>query len=109
LCRRVGAVIVAWWTDKLGPNRILVVLLFLLLLSCLSRHQSSCPRRFRLDNARDLAVLELKKAIAMDLEGKDFHHPYAPYDIQLQFMRALYDCIEDGKVGIFESPTGNYH
>jgi hypothetical protein len=45
----------------------------------------------------------------MDLEGKDFHHPYTPYDIQLQFMRALYDCIEHGKIGIFESPTGNYH
>lgn len=35
-----------------------------------------------------------------------FNHPYQPYDIQLDFMRALYDCIEQGKVGIFESPTG---
>ncbi|EED14137.1 DNA helicase, putative [Talaromyces stipitatus ATCC 10500] len=35
-----------------------------------------------------------------------FHHPYTPYDIQLEFMSALYDCIEAGKVGIFESPTG---
>ena len=38
--------------------------------------------------------------------GRDFHHPYTPYDIQVQFMNALYDCIEEGKVGIFESPTG---
>ncbi|KAI5257345.1 DNA repair helicase [Aureobasidium subglaciale] len=38
--------------------------------------------------------------------AKKFHHPYEPYDIQLQFMRTLYDCIEQGKVGIFESPTG---
>ena len=37
---------------------------------------------------------------------KDFHHPYEPYDIQKKFMDALYECIEDGKVGIFESPTG---
>ncbi|MCJ1437203.1 ATP-dependent DNA helicase chl1 [Xylographa pallens] len=37
---------------------------------------------------------------------KDFHHPFTPYDIQLEFMNALYDCIEDGQVGIFESPTG---
>lgn len=37
---------------------------------------------------------------------KDFHHPFQPYDIQQQFMEALYSCIEDGKVGIFESPTG---
>ncbi|KAK6434693.1 ATP-dependent DNA helicase chl1 [Oleoguttula sp. CCFEE 5521] len=38
--------------------------------------------------------------------SKDFHHPYQPYEIQQQFMQAVYDCIEDGKVGIFESPTG---
>ncbi|KAI4756681.1 DNA repair helicase [Aureobasidium sp. EXF-3400] len=41
------------------------------------------------------------------MEGAEkFHHPYEPYDIQLQFMRALYDCIEQGKIGVFESPTG---
>jgi len=37
---------------------------------------------------------------------RDFYHPYTPYDIQSQFMSALYKCIEEGKVGIFESPTG---
>ncbi|KAK8205732.1 helicase C-terminal domain-containing protein [Phyllosticta capitalensis] len=36
---------------------------------------------------------------------RKFHHPYEPYEIQTQFMSALYDCIEQGKVGIFESPT----
>lgn len=35
-----------------------------------------------------------------------FHHPYEPYDIQLGFMSSLYDCIQQGHVGIFESPTG---
>lgn len=35
-----------------------------------------------------------------------FYHPYTPYDIQLQFMSSLYDCIDAGKVAIFESPTG---
>ena len=39
-------------------------------------------------------------------ETRDFHHPYEPYDIQEQFMNAVYDCLEDGKIGIFESPTG---
>ncbi|KAI5813786.1 helicase C-terminal domain-containing protein [Pyronema omphalodes] len=38
--------------------------------------------------------------------ARDFHHPYTPYDIQLQFMNALYNAIDDGCVGIFESPTG---
>ncbi|KAK0249516.1 hypothetical protein B0A54_15903 [Friedmanniomyces endolithicus] len=37
---------------------------------------------------------------------KDFHHPFQPYDIQQQFMEAMYDCIDRGEVGIFESPTG---
>lgn len=40
------------------------------------------------------------------MEPKNFHHPFQPYDIQQQFMQAVYDCIESGKVGIFESPTG---
>ena len=40
------------------------------------------------------------------MEPKNFHHPFQPYDIQQQFMQAVYDCIENGKVGILESPTG---
>ncbi|RDH27643.1 ATP-dependent DNA helicase-like protein [Aspergillus welwitschiae] len=42
----------------------------------------------------------------MELQRNDFHHPYSPYDIQLQLMRALYSCLEQGKVAVFESPTG---
>lgn len=45
----------------------------------------------------------------MELQAEYFHHPYSPYDIQLNFMRSLYTCIEEGKVGIFESPTGKSH
>ena len=37
---------------------------------------------------------------------RDFHHPYQPYDIQNDLMNAIYECIEGGKIGIFESPTG---
>jgi chromosome transmission fidelity protein 1 len=40
------------------------------------------------------------------MSAKDFHHPFVPYSIQQQFMEALYDCIDAGSVGIFESPTG---
>ncbi len=39
-------------------------------------------------------------------EDFDFSFPYESYDIQKQFMRNIYDCVENGKVGIFESPTG---
>ena len=37
---------------------------------------------------------------------RDFHHPFQPYNIQLEFMNGLYECIEHKQVGIFESPTG---
>lgn len=40
--------------------------------------------------------------------SSNFNHPFQPYGIQIEFMKALYDCIQDGKVGIFESPTGEF-
>lgn len=42
----------------------------------------------------------------MATSSRDFHHPYRPYDIQIELMNAVYDCIAEGKIGIFESPTG---
>lgn len=38
----------------------------------------------------------------------DFHHPYSPYDVQLQFMKQAYEVLEkgSGQIGILESPTG---
>ena len=41
-------------------------------------------------------------------QERDFHHPYQPYSIQVDFMNTLYDTIEAGGIGIFESPTGTY-
>ncbi|KAL6707870.1 ATP-dependent DNA helicase chl1 [Coniothyrium glycines] len=40
------------------------------------------------------------------LAGRNFHHPFEPYSIQEDFMNAVYDCLEERKVGILESPTG---
>ncbi|XP_046569042.1 ATP-dependent DNA helicase DDX11-like [Haliotis rubra] len=37
---------------------------------------------------------------------ESFPFPFEPYDIQKGFMQELYRCLELGKVGIFESPTG---
>ena len=37
---------------------------------------------------------------------EDFHHPFRPYTIQKDFMKALYSTLESKSVGIFESPTG---
>ena len=36
-----------------------------------------------------------------------FCFPFEPYDIQIKFMKALYEAIEERKIAIFESPTGN--
>jgi chromosome transmission fidelity protein 1 len=32
--------------------------------------------------------------------------PHEPYEIQREFMLALYDTLERGQIGLFESPTG---
>lgn len=37
---------------------------------------------------------------------ENFDFPFQPYPIQHDFMRALFDVIENNKFGIFESPTG---
>lgn len=39
---------------------------------------------------------------------KEFPFPFQPYKIQDEFMRAIYSVIENGKIGIFESPTGEW-
>lgn len=36
---------------------------------------------------------------------RDFHHPYSPYAIQETFMGTVYQVLEEGKVGILESPS----
>lgn len=36
----------------------------------------------------------------------DFHFPGTPYEVQRQLMSALYEAIENKRIGIFESPTG---
>ncbi|EPS45783.1 hypothetical protein H072_142 [Dactylellina haptotyla CBS 200.50] len=43
--------------------------------------------------------------MAITAPQRDFHHPYTPYLIQLDFMNALYEVLDSGCVGIFESPT----
>ncbi|XP_043460879.1 ATP-dependent DNA helicase DDX11 isoform X4 [Leptopilina heterotoma] len=37
---------------------------------------------------------------------ENFPFPFPPYPIQNQFMKQLYQCLENSNLGIFESPTG---
>ena len=36
----------------------------------------------------------------------EFEFPFEPYGIQKDFMKELYRTVENGLIGIFESPTG---
>ncbi|OLY83699.1 ATP-dependent RNA helicase chl1 [Smittium mucronatum] len=38
--------------------------------------------------------------------GEEFSFPFKPYSIQLDFMRNIFETCEEGKFGIFQSPTG---
>ncbi|ELK24533.1 Putative ATP-dependent RNA helicase DDX11-like protein 8 [Myotis davidii] len=41
-----------------------------------------------------------------EIGGIHFPFPFTPYSIQKDFMTVLYQVLDDGKIGIFESPTG---
>ncbi|XP_066113773.1 ATP-dependent DNA helicase DDX11 isoform X1 [Saccopteryx bilineata] len=41
-----------------------------------------------------------------EIGGIHFPFPFTPYSIQKDFMANLYQVLEAGKIGIFESPTG---
>ncbi|XP_055638817.1 ATP-dependent DNA helicase DDX11 [Toxorhynchites rutilus septentrionalis] len=44
--------------------------------------------------------------ILAPIDGEGFNFPFSPYDSQLVMMRDIYKLIEDGKIGMCESPTG---
>lgn len=51
-------------------------------------------------------ILLYRRPKEMDSGTGGFPFPFQPYPIQEQFMEALYATLDQGKVGIFESPTG---
>jgi chromosome transmission fidelity protein 1 len=57
-------------------------------------------------NRRRHALLLKTNTTSSKMAPTRFNHPYEPYPIQTQFMTSVYDCIQQGKIGIFESPTG---
>ncbi|KAJ2346747.1 ATP-dependent DNA helicase chl1, partial [Coemansia sp. RSA 2618] len=52
-------------------------------------------------------LTEEQSRLATPQSAADFSFPMAtPYTIQLEFMQRLYETLERGEFGIFESPTG---
>jgi chromosome transmission fidelity protein 1 len=37
-----------------------------------------------------------------------FQFPFTPYAVQTELMTSVYSALNEGQVGIFESPTGVY-
>ena len=54
-----------------------------------------------------LAASVIMESDCLQLKPPDeFSFPFKPYDIQIDFMKKLYETLEGGNIGIFESPTG---
>ncbi|KAK6596950.1 ATP-dependent rna helicase chl1 [Botrytis cinerea] len=49
---------------------------------------------------------DMDTEIEIHSPGRDWHHPYTPYPIQETFMQTVWEVLEEGKIGILESPTG---
>ena len=61
-----------------------------------------------MDTPPTASIITAKKA-RVDLDAATAHpydFPFPPYALQLSFMDALYRCLDEGGVGVFESPTG---
>ncbi len=51
----------------------------------------------------NLELVDISEAVRTP---ERFEFPFPPYDIQHQFMIALFNALNKGQLGIFESPTG---
>lgn len=73
------------------------------------KHRQLVPRRCsRLHGTPSVAIRQtLTGVFAAGGAAREFPaFPFTPYAIQQQFMTALYDTLQQGGVGILESPTG---
>lgn len=53
------------------------------------------------------SICVIKACEWVDAGRKEFPaFPFEPYSIQTNFMQALYKVLQQGGVGLFESPTG---
>lgn len=51
-------------------------------------------------------MAEARKEADVKYGADWFQFPYSAYPIQVDLMNAIYKAIDEGKIGLFESPTG---
>ncbi|KAK6029204.1 DEAD2 domain protein, partial [Ostertagia ostertagi] len=91
----------------------------ILRLKCTNMKDAAEAKAYRLDvkrrleapmrrNERDWKKIQRALDDNEYAQGRmdEFSFPFPPYNIQLDLMREIKQCIEKGQVGIFESPTG---
>lgn len=92
--------------------RAALVLLVLVPADCCSaasREPAPSSRRaaLRLPQPKIAAEMDTGGAGAGSPNGaEDFCFPFTPYAVQVELMNSVYGCLNEGQVGIFESPTG---
>lgn len=110
----IGIEVSISWFDLLSTRlRRLCIMLDTILLSAVWLLDNASQSKHMLLTSSDpkclikfTFMLSTREFPSMEDGRVDFPFPYQPYNIQLQFMQALYSALDQGKVGIFESPTG---
>lgn len=82
-----------------GPLPLLVCLLLLRApAGCLGGAAASTPAL----SAASAACVSAREMADADA----FQFPFTPYAVQTELMTSVYSALNEGQVGIFESPTG---
>jgi hypothetical protein len=81
----------------------------LLLLACLLLLHAPAGCRGAAASTPVLSAAPPACVRAFEMADADaFQFPFTPYAVQTELMTSVYSALNEGQVGIFESPTGVY-
>ena len=73
----------------------------------MGRHRAGYQTDEALVSAGDFSALHSEiRRVEMEQGNLCFPFPHKAYDTQQDFMRQMYSILDNGEIGIFESPTG---
>jgi hypothetical protein len=101
LCGRAWRQVLREWGRLGGSLGPLPLLAFLLLLHA----PAGCRGAAASTPARSAAPPASVRAREM-ADADAFQFPFTPYAVQTELMTSVYSALNEGQVGIFESPTG---